>query len=104
MNSLGRLTRDVLARIGDGKTRYALTPRRTKRIASGERVIRIRMITRRATRSMKKCPLCGGRLTALETRDLFGGETRGGKSCDECGFKMDPGRREPARYIFDLRW
>jgi hypothetical protein len=62
------------------------------------------MITRRAARTMKKCPLCGGELETLEARDLFGENTKGGKTCKSCRFEMDPGRREPARYIFDLRW
>jgi len=84
--------------------RYALTSRRVKKVASQNRVIRIRIITRRAARTMIRCPLCGGELEALDARDLFGKNTKGGKECKSCRFEMGPGRREPARYIFDLRW
>jgi len=104
VNSLSELTRNVLDRIGDGSTRYALSPRRVKRVASRDRIVRVRMITRRAARAMKSCPLCGGELLVMDARDLFGKKTRWGKYCSLCGFKIDPGRREPARYIFDLRW
>jgi len=104
INSLYKLTREVLDRIGDGGTRYALSPRRIKKVASRDRIVRIRVITRRAAKAMESCPICGGELAVADARDVYGKKTRWGKYCSLCGFKVDPGKREPARYIFDLRW
>lgn len=73
-------------------------------MASRNRVLRIKVITRRSPRSVKNCPLCGNELAVTDARDIYGKKTRWGKFCKLCGFEIDPGKREPARYIFDLRW
>ena len=99
-NSQNELASKVINRM---PANYALSAHRARRIASKSKRIRIRMLTRRAARAMANCPFCGKALEKMNIRDIFGNMTTGGRACPDCGFRIDPGRRGPARYIFELR-
>lgn len=98
------LADEVLEWLQRGGERYALSPERTRKIASKVKAIRIRVLTRRAPKAMDTCPFCDASLEREGAKDLFGRRTAGGRTCPSCSFRIDPGKRGPARYIFELRW
>ncbi len=100
INSQNELAREVLRSIG---SEFALSPKRARLIAAGSDRIKIRVFTRRSEERMKECPFCGRPLVEERGVDVYGRPTVGGRACEECEFRIDPGRRGPARYTFDLR-
>jgi hypothetical protein len=51
---------------------------------------------------MGRCPFCRTELGEKNTLDLFGKTTKGDRHCPSCGFRVDRGKRGPARYLFEL--
>ncbi len=100
IDSQGQLASMVLDRIGGD---FALSPSRARRIASSSPRIRIRVFTRNSNRVQSECPFCKRPLKPERTPDIFGNETSAGMVCSHCQFRMDPGKREPSRYVFELR-
>jgi len=99
-----QLADEVLEWLQRGGERYALSPERTRKIASRVKAVRIRVLTRRAPKAMDTCPFCDAPLEREDAKDLFGRKTAAGRACPRCSFRIDPGKRGPARYIFELRW
>ena len=104
IDSQRQLADQALSILGHTGEAYALSPARARKIASRERAIRIRVMTRRAPRPMLRCPFCDASLRLDDATDIFGKTTTAGRVCPDCNFRMDPGKRGPARYVFELRW
>jgi len=102
VTSQNELASKALSRMPGGPAVYRLSPRRARMVASRSGRIRVKMTARRSDREMKRCPYCSKALERAKARDLFGEPTVGERFCSACGFRMPPGRLEPARYTFEL--
>ncbi len=81
---------------------YSLSPARVRDVALELSEITVKAKTRRAAGIEKpeRCPVCGGKISEVKTKNLRGEEIAVGYKCESCGFRSGLEAFAPRKYVF----
>ena len=96
------LCQRVVKRLKRYNPEFVLSAKRAKKIAIKISEIKVKAKTKRSLemKTIKKCPVCKGRLKKIYGTNLLNKRIHIGYLCKRCGFSTDLSSIVPMRYIF----
>ena len=101
IESLKKLRDEVLKELKKINKDYRISIRRCRVIAAHSGFVKIEVKKGHGNKKMRKCPICGNKLTPIKSISLLGETVVTGYKCGLCGYRGGIDEM-PVRYEFHL--
>ncbi|MFA5771516.1 MAG: hypothetical protein WC974_02145 [Thermoplasmata archaeon] len=84
---------------------YTITGERLRKIAISSGLVDIHSHVRESgtTGTMRVCPVCGSKVTAVKNMTIGGGKITSGFVCNRCKYWTGRSKRTPTKHVFTFR-